>query len=109
VHAVLDGILGREDQHGGLEPALPQRGQDLNAVAPREHQIEEDHVEGFVVDEEESFLAVRRDADVIVLRLKPFAKGLGHLPVVLDNQDSHVCPAPVCDRTRDSGRILHRC
>jgi hypothetical protein len=64
-----------------------------------------------MVDEEEAFLAIRRDPDIIVLRLEAFAEGLGYLSVVLDNQDSHgdVFPDPQCATKRSLCRTLRRC
>src|SRR3989442_313252 len=57
----------------------------LDAIAPREHEIEQYEVEDLVVHEEESFLTGGRDPDVIVLGLEPFAEGPGDLLVILDD------------------------
>lgn len=89
VHPIVHGVLGRQDKHGRLEPMLAKRREDLQAVAPRQHRIQNHKIERLVIYEEKPFLPRARDVDVIVLRLEPFTKGLRNLPLVLDDQDTH--------------------
>jgi hypothetical protein len=56
-HAVVDRILGREDQDGRLKTALADGRQDLEPIPVGKHEIQDDAVEQLVVDEEEAFLA----------------------------------------------------
>ena len=81
--------LAVEDEDGGLQSALAQCRQDLDAVAMGKHEIEHDAIEGLVVDEEEAFLARGREADVVMLGLEAFTQGLRHLLFVLDDQHAH--------------------
>jgi hypothetical protein len=94
LNAILDGVLGREDEDGGLDPPLAKRSQDLEAVATRQHEIQEDEVERILVDEKEGFLARRSDEDVVALRREPTAQRHRHLRFVLDDQDAHVTSTP---------------
>src|SRR5437870_1576145 len=88
-HPIVDGVLRGEDQDGGVEPTLAERGQDFNTITSGQHEIENHEVEELVVHEEESFLSRGRDLNVVVLRLEPFTKGLRDLLFVLDDQDTH--------------------
>ena len=44
LHAILDGVFRRQHQHRRLQPAPAQRGQHFEAVALRQHQIEQHEV-----------------------------------------------------------------
>src|ERR1700730_294385 len=87
--AIIDGILRRKNQDGRLEPTLAQSDEDLETVAPRQHEVQNHKIERLVVHEEKPFFARAGDTDVIVLRLEPITKGLRYLPFVLDDQDTH--------------------
>jgi hypothetical protein len=86
---IIDGVLGGQDQDGRLEGLLAERGENLEAVAARQHEIEDHKIERLVVHEEKSFFARARDTDLVVLGLEPITKGFCDLLFVLDDQDTH--------------------
>jgi len=45
MHAIGNGVLGRQDEDGRLEPAPAEGGEDLEPVTPRQHEIEDHDVE----------------------------------------------------------------
>ena len=86
---IVDRVPGGEDEDGGLQPALAQCRQDLDAIAMGKHEIEHDAIERLVVDEKEAFLARGREADVVMLGFEAFTQGLRHLLFVFDDQHAH--------------------
>jgi hypothetical protein len=65
--------------------SFAERGENLDAVVARQHEIQDHKIERLVVHEEKSFLIRARDTDVVVLGLEPFTKGLRDLLFVLDD------------------------
>ena len=51
-HPIVDAVARGQDQHRRLDLALPQRLQDLEPAAARQHQVEHDQVERFCVGAE---------------------------------------------------------
>ena len=88
-HAVLQRVARGEDEHRRLHAALAQRAQDLKAVAPRQRQVEQHHVERLRVDAEERRFAGALDHHVVPFIFEAFAQGIGHLLFVLNDEDSH--------------------
>ena len=91
-----------------MHAALPERGQDLEPVAPGKHQVEQDEVECLVVDDKEPFFARHGDADVVSFGRQTLAESLRNLRLVFDDQDAHdvrhaqgkgTIPAPTVSRT----------
>src|SRR5262249_56214538 len=78
-YAVIDGVLGGEDQDGRLQAALAQGRQDLQPLSMGKHEIEDDAIERLVVGEEEAFLPRRGQPDVVMLGLQPFPERLRDL------------------------------
>src|SRR5262249_28512615 len=89
VDPVFDGVFSGEDQHWRIDAALAQRGEDVNAVAPRQHEIEKHQVKRLRVGEEESFFAGRCDGDLEALGLEPFTQRLRNLALILDDENPH--------------------
>ena len=101
VHPIVDGVLGGQDQDGRRESLLAERGENLEAVAARQHEIEDHKIERLVVHEEKSFLARARDTNLVVLGFEPITKGFRDLLFVLDDQDTHGTPEYI-DRPRST-------
>src|SRR5438093_11924563 len=55
-HAVVDPIASRENQDRRLDVPLPERLEDLQSAASRQHQVEHDEIEGLGVRTEEPVL-----------------------------------------------------
>src|SRR5262249_37600283 len=83
VHPVIDGVFRSEDQHGRLDSALAERGQNVYPVAPGQHEIEQHDVERLLVREIEAFLSSRRDAYFEVLGFETLAQCRRDLAFVL--------------------------
>src|SRR5579863_7386093 len=62
--AILDEVTSGQDQYRQPMPFAAYALQDLESTAPWEHQVENQEVEGLLLQEEKSFLAgaCRRDA-----------------------------------------------
>jgi len=108
VHSVVDRVLGGQNEHGRVESPLAQRGENLDAIASGQHEIEDHEVEGLVVHEKKPFLAGGGNADVVVLRLELVAQSLRDLSFIFDDQDTHSTPeyneaSPLPHLTRMSG------
>ena len=72
-----------------MNATLAQRGEDVDSVAARQHQIEQQKVEGALAREEEALFTGRRDRDFVVLRLKAIAQRIRDLLFVLDDENAH--------------------
>jgi hypothetical protein len=86
--AIIHGVLCRENQDRRLEGATPQRGQDFDAVASGQHEIEEHDIEGFVANEKDPLIAGGRGTDLVLLSREPLAEGLCDFRLILDDQDA---------------------
>jgi len=86
-HAGIHRILGREDQHRKVEAPLPKGLQDLEAAASREHEIQEQQIEGARGGQEEGILAGMGGGHFVPLRLQALLQGHGHLHFVLDQKN----------------------
>ena len=106
-HAILERVARRQHQHRRLVAALAQRSENLQAVAARQHEIEQDDVERLGVQPEERAFAGVLDRDVVAFAVQPFPQGVGDLLFVLDDEDPrrHVCRGHP-DRT--AGIDIHR-
>src|SRR5262245_52399636 len=101
-YAIVDGVLGRENQDRCLKATLTDGRQDLEPIPVGKHEIQNDAIERLVVDEEEAFLARGGDADVVVLRFQAVAQSLRDLLLVLHDEYSHLARTITrlrCDRT----------
>jgi Domain of Unknown Function (DUF1080) len=98
-HAIVDGVLRREDQHGRLKATLTERRQDFEAVALREHEIEDDAIEGLVIHEEEPFFARGGNVNVVVLGLQPLTEGSGDFLFIFDHEHAHGTPHYIGSRS----------
>ena len=88
-HSVVDSIARRENEHWRLDPALPQRLENLEAAPPGEHQVENDEVEPLRARAIEPVLAGCRNHHVVVLRLQRGRQHLRQLPLVFDDEHAH--------------------
>ena len=86
---IFDRVLRRQDEYRRLNAAFAQRGEDIDTIAARQHQIEQQKVEGGLICEEEAFFSGRRNRDFIVLRLESRAQRIRDLCFILDNQNAH--------------------
>ncbi len=85
-HAVLHRVARRQHQHRRFQAALTQRGEDLEAAAAGQAEIEQNHVEGLGGDAEEGALPRPLHHHVEFLALEPFAEGVGNFLFVLDDE-----------------------
>ena len=72
-HPVLDRIFCCEQQNRCLVAMLPQRIQNFDAVAARQHHIQQDQIEAARAGMKEPFLAGLRPDDFVSLGLQPGA------------------------------------
>src|SRR5262245_18072389 len=86
---VFDRVLRRKDQYRCLNAAFAQRGEDIDAIAARQHEIEQQEVEGCLICQEEAFFSGGRDRDFVMLRLQARAQRIRDLRFILDNQNAH--------------------
>ena len=86
-HAILERIARGQNQHRCLVSPLAQRSEDLQAVAARQHEIEQDGVERFGVQTEKRTFARVLDRDVVAFTVESFPEGIGDLLFVLDDED----------------------
>ena len=81
----------REQDHrhvaGGLRQ-LADRLENGEAVAPGEHEVEQDQVRGTVAHARESALAVVLGGDLVALGLQGAGHHLAELPVVVDAEEA---------------------
>ena len=68
--SIVNAVSRRQDQDGRLDVTLPQRLEDFEPTAPRQHQIEDDEIEELGVRSIESVFSRRRNHDVVVLSLE---------------------------------------
>ena len=66
-HPIVDAVARRQNQHGRLDVAFPQRLQDFEPPTTRQHQIQQHEIEGLGVGPKETVLAGRRDHRVVAL------------------------------------------
>jgi hypothetical protein len=66
-----------------------QIANDLDAIAPRKHDVEDEQVEDLCLGKEESILAGRRNADRVLVRLQAFLHGRGKFGFVFHYQNPH--------------------
>src|SRR5262249_17994465 len=90
---VFDGVLRREHEHRCLNAELAQRCEDVDPVAPRQHEVEEYQVERTLAGKKESFLAGRGGRHVVVLGFETPSQGLCELLLVLDDQNAQDEPS----------------
>jgi len=87
--AVLDSVLGGQDEDRQLHAPLAQGGQELEPAHAGQHEIEEEEVEAVRRQEGQSVLGLMADEDVVPLGPESLGQGARHLHFVLDNQDAH--------------------
>src|SRR5581483_7641474 len=77
-------VLGREHEDGRPVAGLPQRGADLEAVHPRQHDVEDDGVVAAFAGPPEAVFPVRGNIDGEPLRLQPAPYRIREARFVLD-------------------------
>jgi hypothetical protein len=65
-YSVLDSVSGGQDQDWRLDRAFAERLQDLEAVAAREHEVQQHQIEALGVRPKKAVLARRRQDDFVV-------------------------------------------
>ena len=75
---------------GVFSPRARSALQDLQAVAPRQAQIEQDGVERLGIDPKERGFTGTFDDDLVLFRLEPLTQGVRDFLFVFDDQDSHL-------------------
>jgi hypothetical protein len=86
---VFNGVLRRKDEYRCLNATFTQCSEDIDTIAARQHEIEQQKVEGGLICEEEAFFSGRRNRDFIMLRLEARAQRIRDLRFVLDDQNAH--------------------
>jgi len=86
---VFDGVLRGQDKYWRLNATFAQRGEDIDPVAARQHEIEQEEVEGALARQEEAFFSCGRNRDLVVLGLEARTQRIRDLRFVLDDQDVH--------------------
>ena len=92
LHAVLDRIPGREHEYWRLQPARPKRPADLEAVASREHDVEDYQVEVRDVGPMERLIPVAGHVDGVALLGETPSDELGYSCLVFNQQHLHRYP-----------------
>ena len=85
-HAILQRVAGGQHEHRRFDTLASKRRQHLQAVAARQHHVEQDDVEPFRIETEEGALAGVFDDDVVAVAFEAFLEGACHLLLVFDNQ-----------------------
>ena len=112
---VLQGVPRRQHHHRRVEPLLAQGRENLEAVAPRQHQVEQDDLEPVPREAEEGALAGGLDHHVVPLAFEALAQGPGDLLLVLDDEQAagrrrpRPLGGPALQRTRGGRRHLFSC
>ena len=78
----------RQHDHRRLDAALAQLAADVEAAHARQHQVEEQQIEGVARRALEPALAVRRAVDAVALAGQPIGQRQDDAGFVLDQQDS---------------------
>src|SRR5262245_13968483 len=86
---VFDRVLRRQDQYRCLNATFAQRGEDIDAIAARQHEIEQQEVKGCLICQEEALFSGGRNRNFIMLRLETRAQRIRDLCFILDNQNAH--------------------
>ena len=88
-YAIIDGVAGGQHQNGGADTALSEVSAKIEAVAPGEHDIENDDVEGAI--RRARFSAGERGLanNVHLVLGEPAFNDCGEIGVVFDEQDAH--------------------
>jgi hypothetical protein len=68
---------------------LSQTADDFQTVAPWQHDVEDEKVEGLRLSKEEAILARRRDGDRVLFAFQPMLDGSRQLGFVFNDQNSH--------------------
>jgi hypothetical protein len=88
-NSIFDGIPRRQHEHRRLNAAFAQGSEDIDPIAARQHEIEQQEVEGSLARKEEAFFSSCRDRDFVMLRLEARTQRIRHLCLILDNQNAH--------------------
>src|SRR2546422_5557605 len=87
LHCALDLAEARDDDHGDLGVAAPQRPEDVHAVHVREAEVEEDEVRAHLVGHLEPFLPRSGSMDLdLILAQDPGHQG-PDVPLVVYHED----------------------
>src|SRR2546427_415243 len=87
LHCALDLAEARDDDHGDLGVAGPERPEDVHAVHVREAEVEEDEVRAHLVGHLEPFLPRRGSMDLdLILAQDPGHQG-PDVPLVVYHED----------------------
>jgi hypothetical protein len=91
---VLDGVPGREDQHGLRVPGRPQVGENLEAVSPGQEQVQHQAVEGLGDRQLVALLAGGRRHDLVALGLQAAPEAAEDFALVFHDQYAGHGPPP---------------
>ena len=86
---VVDRVTGGQHQHRHPDARPAQLAAGLEAVAAREHHVEDDRVVGVRLGHPERVVAGGRDVRGVALLGEPAADEARHLQLVLDNKNAH--------------------
>src|SRR5262249_51671101 len=84
--AIFDGVAGSQEQNGSDLVRLPQAGEDLEAIAAGQHQVEDDAVEGLGEGEPIALVARGGGDDLVPLGPQAALQAAENFTFVLDDQ-----------------------
>jgi hypothetical protein len=87
--AVFHLAAGGQQDDRGPHPRLPEILERLQAVAARKHDVQDDDVVALGLEGEEEVFPALEPIDREALRLQGLADEVGHLPLILDENDVH--------------------
>ena len=88
VHAILERVARGQEEHRCDHALFTERREDLEAVAPWQHDVEQHEVERLGVQPEKGSLSGALDGDLVALAFEPLLKCPGHLVLVLDDEQA---------------------
>jgi len=90
-HAVVHAVERRQHEDGGRGTAAPELSAEVEAAAPGQPNVQNDHVERAPLGPVATFGERRRQRRIDALRTQAVAQQAGQLEVVFDDQHSHGC------------------
>ena len=89
-YAIFDGVTRRQDKHRGYAIRAPQVTQDIQAIAVRQTQIQDDGVVGEIFFRSKAVLRRAECVDPETESREPFDNRVGQTLVIFDKQNSHL-------------------
>jgi hypothetical protein len=93
-YCIRDSIPGCEHQYGYLVPSLADFLRDLKTINVRQHEIEDDGIEGAGLHLCERILTCESEHRRMGLFFEGPLQHLSHIPLVFDNQNAHFLRPP---------------